>query len=39
MSLTYFEDAENQYFPKMFVDVEWEEVKECIRREVAQVSL
>ena len=39
MSLTYFEDAENQYFPKMFVNVEWEEIKECIRREVAQVSL
>lgn len=39
MSLTYFEDAENQYFPKMFVNVEWEEIKECIRREVAQISL
>ena len=39
MSLTYFEDAENQFMPKMFVDVEWQEVKACIRNEVARISL
>ena len=39
MSLTYFEDAENQFMPKMFVDVEWHEIKTCIRKEVAKISL
>lgn len=39
MSLTYFEDAEKQLMPKMFVDIEWEEMKEYIRKEVAHFSL
>ena len=39
MSLTYFEDAEKQLMPKMFVDIKWEEMKEYIRKEVAHFSL
>ena len=39
MSLTYFEDAENQLMPKMFIDVAWEEIKDTIRKEVERISL
>lgn len=38
MSLTYFEDAENQECPKMWVDVDWETVKESISQAVRQVD-
>mgnify|MGYP001777327547 FL=1 len=39
MSLTYFEDAENQFMPKMFTNVAWEDIKETIRKEVSRISL
>lgn len=39
MSLTYFEDAENQFMPKMFINVAWEDIKETIRKEVSRISL
>ena len=39
MSLTYFEDAENQFMPKMLVDVEWKEVKSVILSAVEKASL
>lgn len=38
MSLTYFEDAENQECPKMWVDVDWKTVKESISQAVRQVD-
>ena len=38
MSLTYFEDAENQECPKMWVDVDWKTVKESISKAVRQVD-
>ena len=34
MSLTYFEDAENQLMPKMFNHVSWETVKKEIDKAV-----
>ena len=30
LSLTYFEDAEQNPMPEMFVDVSWEEIKRCV---------
>lgn len=30
MSLTYFEDAETQIMPRMFVDVSWNDIKESV---------
>lgn len=39
MSMTYFEDAENQFMPKMFVNIEWKEIKETLRKEVSQASI
>ena len=39
MSLTYFDDAEHQFMPKMFSDVTWENIKDTLRKAVAQVSL
>ena len=38
MSLTYFEDAENQECPKMWVDVDWKTVKESISQAVRRVD-
>ena len=38
MSLTYFEDAEHQECPKMWVDVDWKTVKESISKAVRQVD-
>ena len=38
MSLTYFEDAENQECPKMWVDVDWKTVKEAISSAVRKVD-
>ncbi len=38
MALTYFEDAENQDFPKMFEDVKWETVKATIAEEVRKIN-
>ena len=34
VSLTYFEDAEQNPMPEMFVDVSWEEMKLCILKAV-----
>ena len=34
MSLSYFEDADEQFMPRMFVPISWEEIKECILNEV-----
>lgn len=39
MSMTYFEDAENQFMPRMFVNIDWEEIKETLRKEVSQASI
>ena len=30
MSLTYFDDAEDQFMPKMFQDVSWDEIKRVV---------
>ena len=38
MSLTYFEDAESQFMPKMFTNVSWEDVKDTLRMAVAEIS-
>lgn len=38
MSLTYFEDAEGQGCPKMWVDVDWKTVKESISCAVRKVD-
>ena len=38
MSLTYFEDAEEQFMPKMFQNVSWIEIKDCIRDAVEDYS-
>ena len=38
MALTYFEDAEGQECPKMWVDVDWETVKESIGQTVRKVD-
>lgn len=39
MSMTYFEDAESQIMPKMFVNVTWEEIKRFLNQAIAQASL
>lgn len=39
MSLTYFEDAEMQYMPRMFADLAWEDVKSLLQQNVARISL
>lgn len=39
MSMTYFEDAENQIMPKMFVDVTWKEIKDFLKQTITQASL
>lgn len=38
MALTYFEDAEGQMCPEMFVDVDWKTVKDIISKEVRKVD-
>lgn len=38
MSLSYFEDAENQLMPKMFSPVNWEEMKQFISNKVMNYS-
>ena len=38
MALTYFEDAEGQECPKMWVDVDWKTVKEFIEQAVRKVD-
>ena len=38
MSLTYFEDAEQQEDPTMFEKVNWETIKESIVQEVMKVD-
>ena len=38
MALTYFEDAEGQECPKMWVDVDWETVKESIAQTVRKMD-
>ena len=38
MSLSYFEDAEKQMMPKMYVSVSWEEMKAYIIKEVEKIS-
>lgn len=38
MSLTYFEDAENQDDPKLFEKVDWETVKATIAEAVRKVN-
>ena len=39
MSLTYFADAEDQFMPKMFANITWEEMKSAIRKAVENISL
>ncbi len=34
MSMSYFEDANSQLMPKMYLDVNWEEIKSFIRKAV-----
>ena len=38
-SLTYFEDAEDQFMPRMFVDDTWEEIKQFIVNKVKTIKL
>lgn len=38
MALTYFDDAENQESPIMWMNVEWETVKETISQEVRKIN-
>ena len=38
MSLSYFEDAEKQMMPKMYVSVSWEEMKAYIIKEIEKIS-
>lgn len=38
MSLTYFEDAEEQLMPKMFSNIEWKDMKQLILKKVAASS-
>ncbi|GHV10387.1 hypothetical protein FACS1894162_4190 [Bacteroidia bacterium] len=38
-SLTYFADAEEDTMPKMFIDVDWEEIKSTIRETVRGLNL
>lgn len=39
MSLTYFEDAEDELMPKMFSNVEWEDMKCYISEKVSTLNL
>lgn len=39
MSLTYFEDAEDELMPKMFSNVEWEDMKLFISEKVSTLNL
>ena len=38
-SLTYFEDAEDQFMPRMFVDTTWEDIKQFIVNKVKTIKL
>ena len=38
-SLTYFEDAEDQFMPQMFVDDTWEDIKQFIVNKVKTIKL
>lgn len=38
MSLSYFDDAENQFMPKMFSSISWEDVKNYISVQVELYS-
>ena len=38
-SLTYFEDAEDQFMPRMFVDETWEDIKQFIMNKVKTIKL
>lgn len=38
MSLSYFEDAEEQLMPKMFSNIEWREMKQFILNRTAMIS-
>ena len=38
-SLTYFEDAEDQFMPRMFVDDTWEDIKQFIVNKVKTIKL
>lgn len=38
MSLSYFDDAEEQLMPKMFLQASWEEIKQAIRHHVERYS-
>lgn len=37
-SLTYFEDADQQPSPKLYLDVQWDDIKSMIRKEVIKLS-
>ena len=39
MSLTYFEDAEQNPMPQMFADVSWEEMKDSILKAVEHYNM
>lgn len=39
MSLTYFEDAEEQFMPEMLVAIDWDRIKSFIIDKVATLSL
>lgn len=38
-SLTYFEDAEDQFMPRMFIDDTWEDIKQFIVNKVKTIKL
>lgn len=38
LSLTYFDDAEQQAMPKMLTNVSWEEIKQTITKEVSKLQ-
>lgn len=38
ISLSYFEDAEQQPMPKMFMTAEWEDIKDAILQEITKLS-
>lgn len=38
MSLSYFEDAEQQPMPKMFMTAKWEDIKKSILQEITKLS-
>ena len=38
-SLTYFDDAEEQFMPRMFIDDTWEEMKQLIINKVKTIKL